>query len=297
MNLSALECGATGVVFDDRKPFRDGLANYLEHYGFSVTKVSNADKVVSAFSEKKEAGFEVAFIDVVDERRGYEVVGSDIARRLSAERPDCLVILITGHADQLEQSAHEAARVAGADLVVDKGKLDLLEHGASFAEDVWTALVRKRVTRIVRTESNLDARSVAAGMIHMLGSCSRLIKVEQLDAELGACTKEIYPAVTGGQAGHNPNAENVNAFRNDRDRLLSTYPGQFVAYHGGKLIAVGADRNSVYSAARQKIGPGLIMVQAVVPASEEPSVRWRTPPKARTARFPMTNTFVEGDSE
>lgn len=78
------------------------------------------------------------------------------------------------------------------------------------------------------------------------------------------------------------NSQNYIAYKRERENLLSRHPGWYVAYHDGKQVALGPDRDEVYRKARTKIVRGLVMVQRIDHPGEELRIRLRRPLPSRS---------------
>ena len=73
---------------------------------------------------------------------------------------------------------------------------------------------------------------------------------------------------------NDPNYENFVAFEREREELIKDYDGQFIAYHDGKRIALGEDKEKIYQTARKIIPKGLVLLIQI--GEERPNLRLRT---------------------
>jgi len=83
---------------------------------------------------------------------------------------------------------------------------------------------------------------------------------------------------------NDPNNQNFIAFRKERQSLLRTNSGEYVAYHQGIRLELGSDRNAVYQKARERIPVGLILIGHIIPDEEDLSEQLRTEGFGRTVK-------------
>ena len=65
------------------------------------------------------------------------------------------------------------------------------------------------------------------------------------------------------------NQTNFDEYEKERDELLKKYPGQYVAYSGGKRILIGVDENIIYHESRKIVPKGAIVIMKIIPKDQE----------------------------
>ncbi|HOJ67514.1 MAG TPA: response regulator, partial [Candidatus Hydrogenedentes bacterium] len=80
------------LIAEDEPVVREWTRSILESSGFSVVAASNGEEALLQFQENADKII-LALLDVVMPRRN----GVDVARQISAVRPDLPVIFMTGH--------------------------------------------------------------------------------------------------------------------------------------------------------------------------------------------------------
>lgn len=67
----------------------------------------------------------------------------------------------------------------------------------------------------------------------------------------------------------NPYECDYQAYLRIEPRLLREHPGEYAAFHRGRCIAIGPNEKQVFEEARAKVGgPGMIMIQPIVPTKD-----------------------------
>tara|TARA_Y100000034_G_C6679063_1_gene298436 strand:+ start:100 stop:381 length:282 start_codon:yes stop_codon:yes gene_type:complete len=84
---------------------------------------------------------------------------------------------------------------------------------------------------------------------------------------------------------NDPNHSNIKTYLEERDSLLETNRGEYVAYHNGSRVDIGDDRDSLYEKVRSQVDSGVILVQQIIPEEEETVFRLRGP---RLTKGPRT---------
>jgi PAS domain S-box-containing protein len=93
------------LIVEDEEAVARFMCDLLEHWGLSVVFVANPSEALAAIRE--DAGFDV----VVTDQTMPGMTGLELAKRITAERPDLPVLLYTGYGDGLTQAMLEAAGV------------------------------------------------------------------------------------------------------------------------------------------------------------------------------------------
>ena len=88
--------GGTILLVEDSDVVREVIVRMLEEDGFTVLPASCGEDALS-ISRRKDASFDLLLTDIVMP----EMSGVELADRLERERPDMLILFMTGYAEEV----------------------------------------------------------------------------------------------------------------------------------------------------------------------------------------------------
>ncbi len=122
------------LVIDDETGIREGSTRILSRMGCSVSGAANGEEGLNVLAQKR---IHIVLLDL--KMPGMD--GMEVLRRIQADQPDILVIVITGFATV--ETAIEAMKQGAYDFIpkpFEPDQLRIVINRASFAASSWSMI-------------------------------------------------------------------------------------------------------------------------------------------------------------